>query len=115
MAITGKHDSNGDVTLTWNSQVDKLPARNGGHYLPCEVCGTVQVVSWNTVSATCFKCIDFHSRQYDLDGREVEDNVDFMRQLDMDGDRPKALDLKVGESMNLGGGAAPLMVLRRVS
>lgn len=115
MAITGTIERDGTVTVTWNVQAERLAAPKGGHYLPCEVCGVVLEVTGTVVSVICPGCSDAPIRQYELDGREVEDVVEFMRQLDADGDRKAALGLKVGESMNLGGGAAPMFVLRRVS
>jgi hypothetical protein len=115
MAIYGTIEKDGTVTVTWNSQADKLEATQSGlHYLPCEICGVLQQVTWDIVVATCDRCVHILSQYYELDGQEVE-VVEFMRQLEAGGDRQKALALKVGESMNLGGGAAPLMVLRRVS
>lgn len=113
MAITGTIARDGTVTLTWNLQGERLRAPGENlQYLPCEVCGVVQVVTCNTVSMTCNNCGDVHNWGFELNGKEVEDAVEFVQQLDPH-DRQAVLALEPGEGMFLRSGAAPLLKLVR--
>lgn len=115
MAITGTIGRDGTVTITWNLQAEKLPTVWGGRilqYLPCEICGDVKPVNFSWINFICGNCAYVREREFELDGRPVEDIVEFMQQLEYH-ERLKALALKAGEELNLGGGAAPLFVLRR--
>jgi hypothetical protein len=115
MAITGKIERDGTVTVTWNIQAEKLvaPGWEGAHYLPCEVCGLLQVVGGRIVACTCAACADFRKREFRLDGTLVEDPAEFIQHLEPY-DRRVMVAMELGGEMNLGGGAAPLFVLRRV-
>jgi hypothetical protein len=116
MAITSKIERDGTVTVTWNVQTDKLmaPQWEGAHYLPCEICGVLQVVGGNIVSCICNNCADVRKRVFVLDGCDVVEIVEFVQQLDQH-DREAMLAMQPGEDINLGGGAVPLSMLRRVS
>jgi len=115
MAITGRVERDGTVTITWNIQSTKLPAPywEGSHYLPCEICGVLQAVGSNIVSCVCNRCGDFHQRGFELNDKQVENVVEFIQDLDSH-DREVMLALQPGEEMNMGGGAAPLFLLRRM-
>jgi hypothetical protein len=54
--MTGTHSRNGDVTITFNSQGEKLAAGDGLFYFPCDVCGKVETVGAAVVSITCGSC-----------------------------------------------------------
>ena len=55
--VKGKITPDGDVTITFNMQTDKLYIDNGQrHLLPCEDCGDVVPVSLLTVSVICERC-----------------------------------------------------------
>lgn len=59
--VFGRHAPNGEVTITFNSQMQGLPAppaKDGSprKYLPCERCGAVEPVEMNAVSCFCGPC-----------------------------------------------------------
>lgn len=55
--MTGKHTQDGQVTLSWDSQTEKLysPDRTQ-QCLPCESCGQPQWVTLSTVAIVCLPC-----------------------------------------------------------
>lgn len=59
-AMKGTHESDGTVTITWNSQNEVLHAPDAiDHrciYLPCEGCGAVRRVKPNVVAVWCDTC-----------------------------------------------------------
>jgi len=55
--MTGKHEGNGDITITWNTCTERLKSPDGKvHLLPCESCGDPAWVALNVVSHICDQC-----------------------------------------------------------
>ena len=55
--MTGKHEGNGDITITWNTCTERLKRPDGTvHLLPCESCGEPTWVAMNVVSRICDQC-----------------------------------------------------------
>ncbi len=54
--IKGTYDNAGNVTISFNTQIDRLEAPGGKHYLPCDICGIIESVSPRVVAFVCNKC-----------------------------------------------------------
>jgi len=59
--ITGTQSKDGQITITFNSQTDKLcaPGENSHHnkhYLLCDKCHKVEAVEWNVIAFLCNDC-----------------------------------------------------------
>lgn len=77
----GTIDRSGNVTIRFNLQAERLWAGDGRQLLPCEWCGTVQLVAGSVVSFICSGCSHCHCGAFDVEiiqvdrGRAMERDV----------------------------------------
>ena len=73
--MEGSHDRHGLITITLNSQDEKLLSPNG-HWLPCNTCGKVLEVEIRVVSHECQGCLDHRCQCDDFDCQHVAHQID---------------------------------------
>ncbi len=66
--VRGRYSPSGEVHISYNSMLTTLFADplKKTKYLPCDICGNLQVVKINTISVTCNRC-DQHMKDFSGD------------------------------------------------
>lgn len=72
--MKGSIDKAGKIIIQFDLNYERLEGPNGQFYLPCEICGNIQLVGKNTVSVCCPACISTPDSE---DTRTFMDNRTF--------------------------------------
>ena len=73
----GTMDKHGNVTITFSMNEERLqaPGDTGQQYLPCTMCGRVDIVEINIVAHLCDSCYNVMLTEHAEEAADIENGV----------------------------------------